>query len=231
MPPNRRVNKPTPTRRRPKVAGTDRPRPEITAEAPAPQAATPRPVDLSKPAAGTGRTRLSWTLVAVLGIVAIALGAFAFVAYEKPGASVDNLAFVDNSDTQQVRAQVEAAVATLYTYDPAQMDGYPDTVRPLLTDKMRCFFDATLDSTKQFVAQTQAKSDIHVDAIGVSFLDDDRAEAIVSVTSSWSGPGQEPGSEQRQMVVSVEKSGDDWLVSDITDLREAPHSGDCPSSN
>lgn len=241
MPPNRRSSQPIPARgRRPKVAGTNRGAASIDVEPVDEAPAKRRRVPLIKPTGGTslrkasapapprtgstatgqdtfGRGRFSWRLVAILGAITVALGAFAGLAHWKPGAQVSNLAYVDNSATDQVKAAAKDALTALYAYDVASIDGYPDKARSVITDNMRAEFDKTVDQTVSAVKQAQTKTDVQVDPIGVSLLDGDRAELLVNLTVSATNNGVIADSASGPIVVRMEKVGGSWRASDIVD--------------
>ncbi len=239
MPPNRRSSQWIPARgRRPKVAGSNRSASSFDVDAVDDAPATRRRVPLIKPTGGTslrkasppsrmestgteqftsGRGRLSWRLVAILGAITVLLGAFAGVALWKPGAHISNLAYVDNSATDQVKAATKDALTALYAYDVATIDGYPDKARSVITDNMRAEFDKTVDQTVSAVKQAKTKTDVQVDPIGVSLLDSDRAELLVNLTVSATNNGVVADSAAGPIVVRMQKVGDRWLASDIVD--------------
>ena len=172
-----------------------------------------------------------WHTPALVAVVAAGLAVFALVAALRPGANFDDRSFVEITPTRAVQSAVGDTVVALYSFDPATIDRYIETVRPKLAGPMLCEFDETAPKTVQFVTSTQTRAVVAVDAVGVTDLGNGIGTAIVSLTSTWSEGGTPKGTESRQLIVSVERSGESWLVADVTDPRESGRSDDCRRSN
>ncbi|MGW6694082.1 hypothetical protein ACWF62_09915 [Rhodococcus sp. NPDC054953] len=161
--------------------------------------------------------RAGWRSVAVIGIVAVALAAFAAVAAFRPGATLANRAWVDTAETTRVSAAARDAIQTLYTYKFDTVDQDFDNARAVLTDDMRTQFDETAQVTRDAVTQTKTATNAQVTDIGVKLLDDDRAELVASMNVSASNDGVEQGSAEGPLSVTMARVDGTWLLSDIRD--------------
>ncbi|MGW0042762.1 hypothetical protein [Rhodococcus sp. NPDC003348] len=168
-------------------------------------------------AADPAAERRGWRRVAVIGVAALALAAFALLAAFRPGADVSNRAWVDTSATTQVAAAARGAIQTLYTYKFDTVDQDFDNARAVLTDSMRTEFDQTAQVTRDAVIQTKTATEAQVTDIGVKLLSDDRAELVASMNVSASNDGVAQGSAAGPLSVTMSKVGDIWLLSDIRD--------------
>ncbi|WP_254699009.1 mammalian cell entry protein [Rhodococcus sp. SGAir0479] len=163
------------------------------------------------------RSRLSWRLVAALGVAAVVLAVFAVVAALRPGAEVNNTAFVDIAGTSEVTEAARSALETLYAYAPDSIDQYPDRAHAVLTDSMRAEFDKTVEPTVSAVKQSGTSTTVQLSDVGVKVLDGDRAELIVNMTVSAEMNGVAQDSASGPLIVQMEKVGGVWLLSDIAD--------------
>ncbi|GAA4486291.1 hypothetical protein GCM10023094_42410 [Rhodococcus olei] len=168
-------------------------------------------------AADPAEARAGWMRVAVIGALALALGAFAVVAAFRPGATVSNRAWVDTAATTQVSAAARDAIQTLYSYKFDTVDQDFDKARAVLTDDMRTEFDKTAKVTRDAVVQTKTETNAQVTDIGVKLLDDEHAELVASMNVSASNDGVAQGSAEGPLSVTMKKVGDAWLLADIRD--------------
>lgn len=189
----------------------------------APEPHEPAPVDDSgdtdEPAAQTAGTasRGSWRPVAIVGGAALALGAFAAVAAARPGAAVSNEAWVDSTATSEVTAAAGNAIETMHGYNYETIDEDFAEIREVLTPPMREEFDLTAEVTKQAAVQTHTATEVRIDHIGASMLDDDRAEVAAFISVSATGDAVAQGSASAPLLVRMEKIDGKWLVSEIRD--------------
>ncbi|MEZ7238974.1 hypothetical protein QYS60_14545 [Rhodococcus sp. GXMU-t2271] len=175
--------------------------------------------DVAEPAAQAGGTvsRGSWRPVAIVGGAALALGAFAAVAAARPGATVTNEAWVDSAATSEVTAAAGNAIETMHGYNHETIDEDFAAIREVLTPPMREEFDLTADVTKQAAVQTHTATEVRIDHIGASMLDDDRAEVAAFISVSATGDAVAQGSASAPLLVRMEKIDGTWLVSEIRD--------------
>ncbi|OZD73608.1 hypothetical protein CH272_01175 [Rhodococcus sp. 05-340-1] len=153
----------------------------------------------------------------VVAVIAVVLGAFAAVAAFKPFATIDNAAWVDSAATQEVTSAATDALQTLYTYKAATIDADFDAARAVLNQSMLDEFNSTADTTKSAVVQTDTGTEAMVTDIGVSRLEDGRAELIANVNISATQNGVASGSAEGPLTVNMEKVDGTWKLSAIDD--------------
>ncbi|MBF6298101.1 hypothetical protein IU459_11160 [Nocardia amamiensis] len=162
-----------------------------------------------------GRPR--WGVVAGLLVAALLLGAFAWLAAQRPGVDTSNQAYVNNEATQEVRAAADNALRTVYAYDVKNIDGYRDTAKQVLTGKMLADLDKYAQTTISAVKQAQTSADAKADPIAVTLLTDDRAELLVNLVVSATKDGVAQQSVAGPVVLHMQKVDGRWLASDIVD--------------
>ncbi|MFZ2529039.1 MAG: hypothetical protein WAX14_15535 [Rhodococcus sp. (in: high G+C Gram-positive bacteria)] len=155
--------------------------------------------------------------VVLVGVAAVALGAFAVVAAFQPGANVENRAWVDRSATNEVQRAATRAIETMHGYSYETIDENFAAIRELLTPQMQEEFDRTAEVTKQAAVQTNTVTEVSVTHIGTSMLDDSRAEVSAYINVSATGNGIAQGSAAAPLLVRMEKVGNRWLVSELSD--------------
>ncbi|MGV9675356.1 hypothetical protein ACWDSJ_08755 [Nocardia sp. NPDC003482] len=165
------------------------------------------------------RTRATsrWRPAILLAVAALLLAAVAVTAAFRPGVDDANRAFLDNAETEQVKAATAQVLATVYGTDAANMGGYKDAAKKVLTGKALADSDKYLDTVVQAVQQTGTKADIRTDPIGVTFLTKDNAEVIANMTVGLTKDGAVQQSATGPILVRLTKVGDRWLASDLPD--------------
>ncbi|QII03955.1 hypothetical protein BH93_07340 [Rhodococcoides fascians A25f] len=163
------------------------------------------------------RSGIGYKHVVVVAIIAVVLGAFAAVAAFKPFATIDNAAWVDSAATQEVTSAATDALQTLYTYKADTIDADFDAARAVLNQSMLDEFNSTADTTKSAVVQTKTGTEAMVTDIGVSRLEDDKAELIANVNISATQDGVASGSAEGPLTVNMEKVDGTWKLSAIDD--------------
>ena len=230
----------TPASEKPRLDKTDPVETDTATTAPATtQPAETQPVDtqqgsrpsragLKKPVAPTSTSTettespksasgIGFKHVIVVAVIAVVLGAFAAVAAFKPFATIDNKAWVDSSATQEVTSAATDALQTLYTYKAETIDADFDAARAVLNQSMLDEFNSTADTTKSAVVQTDTGTEAMVTDIGVSRLEDDKAELIANVNISATQNGVASGSAEGPLTVNMEKIDGTWKLSAIDD--------------
>lgn len=178
------------------------------------------PVDPPAPPAGdAGRSRASggWRPVIVVGAVAVVLAVIAAVAAFRPGAEISNVAWVDTAETREVTEAAKVAIETMHGYDYRTIDEDFGRIRELLTPERLEEFDSTADVTKKAAIDTRTVTEVMVEHIGVTMIDDTRAEVAAYINVSATGDGIAQGSAAAPLLVRMEKSDGRWLVSEIRD--------------
>ncbi|MFZ3394591.1 hypothetical protein TVH25_15135 [Rhodococcus sp. 7Tela_A2] len=155
--------------------------------------------------------------VLAIGVVALVLAAVAVVAAFRPGTSVSNEAWVDAAATREVTDAAKHAIEAMHGYNYETIDEDFAEIRGLLTQERLEEFDATAEVTKQAAIQTRTVTEVNVLHIGTSVLDETQAEVAAYINVSATGDGIAQGSAQAPVLVRMEKTDGQWLVSEIRD--------------
>ncbi|MCM6775033.1 hypothetical protein NDR87_24350 [Nocardia sp. CDC159] len=158
-----------------------------------------------------------WRPASLLTVAALLLAAFAVTAAFRPGVDDSNRAFLDNSETERVKAAAAQVLSTVYGTDAKNLAGYKDAAKRVLTGKALADSDKYLDTVVQAVQQTGTKADIRTDPIGVTLLTHDHAEVVANMTVGLTKDGAVQQSATGPILVRLEKVGDRWLASDLPD--------------
>ncbi|WP_415973337.1 hypothetical protein [Rhodococcus sp. 077-4] len=175
-----------------------------------------KPATSGRPYAASS-SGIGYKHVIVVAIIAVVLGAFAAIAAFKPFATIDDAAWVDSAATQEVTSAATDALQTLYTYKAATIDADFDAARAVLNQSMLDEFNSTAETTKSAVVQTNTGTEALVTDIGVSRLEDDKAELIANVNISATQNGVASGSAEGPLTVNMEKVDGTWKLSAIDD--------------
>ena len=168
-------------------------------------------------AAKPARRNRSMRSVLAIGVVALVLAAVAVVAAFRPGTSVSNEAWVDAAATREVTDAAKHAIEAMHGYNYETIDEDFAEIRGLLTQERLEEFDATAEVTKQAAIQTRTVTEVNVLHIGTSVLDETQAEVAAYINVSATGDGIAQGSAQAPVLVRMEKTDGQWLVSEIRD--------------
>ncbi|WP_315772956.1 hypothetical protein [Rhodococcoides kroppenstedtii] len=189
---------------------------ESTAES-ATESGTPAESSATDATAGpTGRTRggrltVVLAVVAVLAVIAAALAAWqwrsaAGALDAERAADADRAAAVDVA-----RGYTERSL----TYDHTNVDGFFAGVEEGTTDALRERFDGVREVLTQIMTDSQVVASGTVNAATVTAQDGNVYTVKVFATQTTQNLQQpEPGAVPTLLTVTVEKNGDQWLVSD-----------------
>lgn len=180
--------------------------PSLAEEPPAPEPA------LSKEA-----SRTSWPLVIGLGAAAVVVAVLAGLAFFKVGAQMDDVAWVDEGATAEVLRVTPPALEAVFTFAPGTFDADFDKGLQGLNQAMRDQLTEYKDTQKAGVEQTQTATTADVTEIGVTRLEEDRAQLLAQLNVSSTQSGVAAGSRSGMVVVSLEKQDGNWLISEIRD--------------
>ncbi len=159
----------------------------------------------------------SWRLAIGCGIAAVLLGVFAVVAALRPGVDDDNLAYVDNQATDEVKAAADHALSTLYGYRAAEIDQWKDSVGAVLTERMRADLEKYIDTTVSTIKQAATDTEVTTDPIGVTLLTPGRAELLVNLNVSAVRDGTPEPLASGPVVLRMQKVDGRWLAAEIAD--------------
>jgi hypothetical protein len=158
----------------------------------------------------TGRNRRLLSL----GLSAALLVALAFAVVMTIVVSAGETTATSTQESAR-RAEVQrvasAFAVNVNTYSAADIDGYAQRVRPLLTDRFEPSFDQAVKGIVAQVQSTQLRSKGNVLVTGVSSLDRDSATVLVVSDADVSSA---VGSRARHFrwQVDLVRQGGKWLV-------------------
>ncbi|CAM3836069.1 hypothetical protein KIPE111705_27450 [Kibdelosporangium persicum] len=154
------------------------------------------------------------TLAGILGGVIILCGCAAlwFSFARSPGP--ENTALVDVAGTNAVSDQVGRALRTVFSYDPTQMDRTSGAAQEVLTGAAIQQYNTEFAAVRKHAADTGQVLTTAVRSIGVMDLRPDSARLLVFVDRQIV-QGDKHESAAAQLLVSAQKSGETWKISDI----------------
>ena len=210
------------TKAAPKASLRKAPKPSLEKEAqPSPEtAAEPSLAEeppAPEPALSKDASRTSWPLVIGLGAAAVVVAVLAGLAFFKVGAQMDDVAWVDEGATAEVLRVTPPALEAVFTFAPGTFDADFNKGLQGLNQAMRDQLTEYKDTQKAGVEQTQTATTADVTEIGVTRLEEDRAQLLAQLNVSSTQSGVAAGSRSGMVVVSLEKQDGNWLISEIRD--------------
>ena len=152
---------------------------------------------------------------AIIGIVGLIL---AGVLYFRPGLDYTNEAYTDRATTDAVATAASENAKQLVGIDYETLDEYvdnlPNIMTPGLEDELMKSWDQLADTYKQ----AKTKVDVSISDVGVTYLEENRAEVLIAQSVSVTQDGQAAGSTDGTYLVRLEKIDGDWKLSSIPDL-------------
>ena len=162
------------------------------------------------------RPRLA-TALAVLCVLALVAGVVAGVLMRSRSADIE----AEETARAEVVQVAQRFTVTWNTIDPEDVDGYVDSVAPLLSTKFRKEFIDTQADVKGGITQLGLSSEGKVlndqdgiPLVGVGDLDDDSAKVLV-VSDSRRVSGGQPVLRHWRWELAMVKVGGTWLVDDL----------------
>ncbi|MEU0541775.1 hypothetical protein [Nocardia sp. NPDC005978] len=182
----------------------------------APAPARPVRTRAPRPAGGFWRT---WRTALLCGGAAVLLAAFAVVGALRPGVDDANVAYVDNTATDEVKAAAQHALSTIYGYNAADIDKFRENARAVMTGTMLAEFDRDklLDTGIDAIKQTKTDTKATADPVGVTLLTGDRAELLVNLAIVATKDGVPAPLAAGPIVLRMQKIDGHWLASEIAD--------------
>lgn len=174
--------------------------------------------DAATKARKTKKTRMSaaWPMTALaIGLIGIVL---AVVLFFRPGLDFDNQAYADRAETDAVATAAAENAKKLVAIDYETLDDYvaglPDIMTQGLEDELMKSWDQLSDTYEQ----AKTKVDVTISDVGVTYLEDNRAEVLIAQNVSVTQDGQAAGSTDGTYLIRLEKVDGDWKLSSIPDL-------------
>lgn len=160
------------------------------------------------------------SLAVALWLVACIVGGLAAFFAWHPGVpgKGDNLAFVNQSESNEVISQFTAKGCAPFAYEYEKVGETLTHARDVLTGTALTEFDKTLETNRKLITQTKANADCHVDYVALSSLEGTRADLLTILIQTVTSGGQPVDQVVIRMQATMEKTGGEWLISGITDV-------------
>ena len=149
----------------------------------------------------------AWLLAALALLVALLVAAAGYLVAQP---SDDAIA----TSTSDAQSAAERAVSTILAYDYRTMDADQQAADALLTPSYRKKFDQLFEVLKE--NQPATKTVVTVDKVvasGIVRSGQDKVQVLVFVNRSrTNAASQQPDRYRDQVVMTMERDGEDWLV-------------------
>jgi Mce-associated membrane protein len=147
------------------------------------------------------------TLAVLFGVVAVVLGVLVLVEDS------------DGEDLSDLRHAAGLFGEALVTYDFHDPDAHRDGVLDLATGSFRQDYEDAFDrGLGQIITQVQAVSRGSVNDVYLTSVDDEQAQAIVSLDIEVSGTSGERTLLDQYVLLTLVRVGGEWKVDQVTDL-------------
>lgn len=162
-------------------------------------------------------------VLAALGVAAVLLVAFAASGFSVDGVGVGAWRQVDEESQVETAeraapAAAERAAAAILAYSHESLEADRDNAAKFMTESYRTEYLDTFGLVLDNAPKVQAVVEAEVKASGVVHADPARANVLLFVnqtTTSTANSG-EPQTALNRVVMQMARSGDTWLVDDIT---------------
>jgi Mce-associated membrane protein len=159
------------------------------------------------------------TALAVTAVILIAAAVLLAIANHsaRVNGPLANEAFVDTGATSAVKAEMTAAIKTVYSYDYRTLDANRADATAVITGQFSQEFDKVFDAVKQLAPKEQAVMTTAVPAAGVLQLRDDRARLLMMVDQNGTKAGAQPiGGASARLVVEAQLVDGHWKIAEVT---------------
>ncbi|QIG41406.1 DnaJ domain-containing protein [Nocardioides anomalus] len=148
----------------------------------------------------------AWLLAALAVLLALVLGCAAYLLTQP---SDDDIA----EASSQAQGAAETAVTTILAYDYRHLDDDQQAAGELMTASYRAKYDELFTVIKQNAAEVKPVVTVQVVASGIVRSGDDRVQVLVFVNRpTTNAKTTEPVVSRDQVVMTMVKQGDAWLV-------------------
>ncbi|WP_084837482.1 hypothetical protein [Williamsia sp. 1138] len=180
-----------------------------------------RPAAKAAAAPGARSGFLTWRKVAAVATVAVVFAVLAVVLAFKPGAKTEsNDAFLDAAATSELKAQAGERMCTVLGVDPVKFDDWAARAKAALTGEYINEFNEYLQANRDLATQTGQGAECKVDLIGISNMDDTRANVIGTfvLSNTQQGVAVLGTPNLARVDVGLQKVDGQWLISRISDF-------------
>jgi Mce-associated membrane protein len=186
--------------------------PEAPAEPPPAEPAEPvetTAADEPEPTTTVRRAVPAWLLAALAALVALLVGCAAYLLAQPSDDAIEE-------GTSDAQGAAERAATTVLSYDYRHLDDDQQAAGELMTADYRKKYDALFAQIAANAPDLKVVVTSEVVASGIVRSGDDRVQVLVFVNRPTLRKDKtEPEIFRDQVVLTMEKSGDEWLVDDM----------------
>lgn len=167
---------------------------------------------------GSGKRGIGYgwpVAAAVIGVIGLVLATIFFL---RPGLDYENEAFADRETTDEVATAAAENAKKLVGIDYETLDEYVDSLPEIMTPDLEEELMSSWDQLADTYEQAKTKVDVTISDVGVTYLEENRAEVLIAQNVSVTQDGQAAGSTDGTYLVRMEKVDGDWKLSSIPDL-------------
>ncbi|ANQ72000.1 mce associated protein mas1a [Rhodococcus sp. D-46] len=148
---------------------------------------------------------------ALISLMAVALvAALAVLGFQMYSANQEDTLRQEALDTARDYSTI------MSSFDYQNLDVNKDTIASMSTDEFAGTYRTMVDSLREVVAGGQGQASATATDVGIGSLDDSSAKVLVFVDQQAKNVAAPEGNTQKyRMVVSLVRSGDRWLVSNV----------------
>lgn len=152
---------------------------------------------------------------AIIGVIGLIL---AGVLFFRPGLDYTNEAYADRASTDEVATAASENAKRLVGIDYETLDEYVDRLPEIMTPDLQDELMKSWDQLSDTYTQAKTKVDVSISDVGVTYLEENRAEVLIAQSVSVTQDGQAAGSTDGTYLVRLEKIDGTWKLSSIPDL-------------
>lgn len=180
-------------------------------------ATAPEPAEPREAAAGRLPVVPGWLVAVVAILAALSVGVTAYLWTQPSEGAVA-------AATGSARSAAERAVVPLLSYDYRTLEQDKEAAYDVMTSDYRTDkYDPLFELIEQYAPRTRTVVDVEVLASAVVRAGEDRAEILVFINRPTTNKThREPLVYKDQATLTMERSGDEWLVDDVTTSPIAP---------
>ncbi|TKG71973.1 hypothetical protein [Prauserella endophytica] len=155
--------------------------------------------------------------LAVAAVLLAGLGAWFTAAANslRSGEAASNIAVVDAEATAEVTAAVTNAVNRIFTYTHENTAATEQAASEVLRGNARGSYDALFAQVRREAPGQRLSVTTRVVDSAVRSLTGDSAEVLVFLDQSATREGASPGAAAAQLLVSVRREGERWVVIEL----------------
>lgn len=153
---------------------------------------------------------------AVLVAVLLAVSSVGSAAAQEADVSgPGNQAFVNPAATQDMAGQAKTGLEAILSYTWSDVDSWREAVQAHTVGDANRQLQGQLDTTLPTITRQRVTAATTVVALGVTDQREDHGELLAFLNTSTTRPGKAPVLTAGSVVVSVQRGGQGWQISDL----------------